>query len=438
MRQLFYSTIVFTLLLTLGKAQTPPQAEPPTIAECLKSVQEYSDRQEDAARKTGRKPDYRAYQAQAKELAKHYAVRFKVQEVNEADLPTLAQLYLEADEPVLARQAITRRLKSANMSEGARADALATAVVILTKGSPGVEDIRRAEEFTAGLDRLSDAVLKQKLAAHKRLAGYYGSDDIEEEKFLEHNITILKLVGQLPLEERDKYARQNLSVYDRLVTAYANRGLIEKALETARQGRAESLRQGRVAADGTTPFDHSIARYSLLGQPGAPLEGAYWINAAPGTKQLDLRGRVTLIQFTAHWCVPCRKSYPGMLKLHQQFNRRGLDVIMSTQLYGYFAKRQDLKPEEEIAANREYYLGHHKLPFKIAVDPHLDLSDTTAAEAARRGTNHGRYFVGGIPQIVLLDKQGFVRLILTGWSPDNERRTTRLIEQLLKEPAVTS
>jgi hypothetical protein len=95
-----------------------------------------------------------------------------------------------------------------------------------------------------------------------------------------------------------------------------------------------------------------------------------------------------------------------------------------------------LKPEEEMAAIREYYLGDHKLPFKIAVDQHIELSDrTAAAEAARRETNYGKYFVGGIPQIVLLDKQGMVRLILSGWSPDNERRATKLIEQLLKEPA---
>src|SRR5207244_2818874 len=150
----------------------------------------------------------------------------------------------------------------------------------------------------------------------------------------------------------------------------------------------------------------------------------------------DLRGRVMLIQFTAHWCGPCRKSYPAMLKFYQQFNGRGLDVVMATQLYGYFETRQDLKPEEEMAANREYYVEHHKLPFKIAVEPRLDFSDRAAAEAAQREMNDGKYFVGGIPQIVLLDKQGIVRKILIGWYTAIEARVTNMIEKLLEETEI--
>ena len=427
MRKLFSFALLFGWLLTASQAQTPQQPEPQTIADCLQAVQQYAVRQADVARKAGRQPNYRDYRAQAKELAKQYAARFKVQELNEADLPTLARLYLEADAPALAREAINRRLKAANLSEGDRADALVTAIGIMMNGSPSDEDIKLGEAYTTQVDALSNAVLKQKISAHSRMAGYYSYADIDN-KNLEHNSAILKLIDQLPAEERKKYAGQKASDYDGIALVQANRGLTDKALEILRQGKAEM--------DGTTALDRAIARYSLVGQPGAPLEGTYWINAAPGTKHLDLRGRVTLIQFTAHWCGPCRKSYPAMLKFHQQFNRRGLDVVMTTELYGYFDKRQDLKPEEEMAANREYYLEHHKLPFKIAVEPRLDYADRSAAEAARRETNSGKYFVGGIPQIVLLDKQGIVRLVLIGWDPANEARVTKLIEQLLEETAV--
>jgi hypothetical protein len=78
-----------------------------------------------------------------------------VQEVNEADLSTLARLYLEADETALARQAINRRLSMVNISEGDRADALAIAVVIMTKGSSGVDDSRLAEDFTYLISHLN-------------------------------------------------------------------------------------------------------------------------------------------------------------------------------------------------------------------------------------------------------------------------------------------
>lgn len=434
MCKLFILAIVFTLLLTASSAQTPQQPEPQTIAECLRAVQQHQGRQAAAARKAGKKPDYAAYLIQAKEMAKQFVARFKLEEVKEADLPTLARLYLEADEPARAREAVNRRLKATNLSERARAEVLITAIEIMLKGAPSEENIKLGEAYTAQLEALSNAVLFQKIAAHNRMAGYYGYADLDEPN-LAHNTAILKLIGQVPPEKYNAtYAIPKVSAYNAIALVYANRGETGKALETLKQGKAELAAAPQFQAG----FDQAISRYSLVGQAGAPLQGSYWINAAPETKQLDLRGRVTLLQFTAHWCGPCRKSYPAMLKFHQQFNQRGLDVMLATQLYGYFDKRQNLKAEEELAANREYYLEHHKLPFKIAVEPRLDFSDRATAEAARRESNEGKYFVGGIPQIVLLDKQGTVRQILIGWDPANERRITKLIEQLLKEPAVAA
>ncbi|HEU4388800.1 MAG TPA: TlpA disulfide reductase family protein [Blastocatellia bacterium] len=424
--------IVYSLLMIGADARTPQQSGPRTVAECLQAVQQYRASQAEAARRAGQEPNYPAYEAQARDLAKQYASRFKLDEVSGADLPTLALLYVEAGEHSLARAATDRRLNEANLGDVYRAEALATAVVVITKGAPRAEDLRLAEEFTAQLDALSDAALKQKIAAHKRLGGYYYNNDLEEEKVLRHDAATLKLVAQLPTEERDTFARQNLSVYHRLATGYGNRGLIEKALETCRQGSAEALRQGR--PEPRTSYDRCIERYSLLGRPGAPIKGAYWLNAAPETEQLDLRGRVTLLHFTAHWCVTCRNSYPGLLKINQQFNERGLRIVLSTQLYGHFAGRQDLKPREELASIRQYYLGQHKLPFKIAVEPQFDLSDKSAtADAAWRESNEGKYFGGGYPKSVLLDKQGIVRQILLGWDPATEARLISLIEQLLKE-----
>lgn len=106
---------------------------------------------------------------------------------------------------------------------------------------------------------------------------------------------------------------------------------------------------------------------------------------------------------------------------------------MSTKLYGYYGARQDLKPEEEFAANREHYLERYQLPFKIAVEPQFDLFDKAATDAAWRETNEGKYFVSVYPQHVLLDKRRNVRQILFGWSAVNETRLKQMIEQLLQE-----
>lgn len=99
------------LFLTAVRGQAQQQKDPQTIAECLAVVEQHASQQAEAARKAGQKADYRAYYAQAKEIAKKYAARFKVEEVKDADLQSLAQLYLQAEEMILARVAMDRRLK---------------------------------------------------------------------------------------------------------------------------------------------------------------------------------------------------------------------------------------------------------------------------------------------------------------------------------------
>jgi thiol-disulfide isomerase/thioredoxin len=39
-------------------------------------------------------------------------------------------------------------------------------------------------------------------------------------------------------------------------------------------------------------------------------------------KEMPMDGAVTLLEFTAHWCGPCRESYPGVNRLRSQFARR--------------------------------------------------------------------------------------------------------------------
>jgi hypothetical protein len=44
------------------------------------------------------------------------------------------------------------------------------------------------------------------------------------------------------------------------------------------------------------------------------------------------------------------------------------------------------------------------------------------------------YHVIGIPQVVVVDKRGVIRQIVSGWDRGNEDRLTRLIQQLVGEP----
>ncbi|RYG06426.1 MAG: TlpA family protein disulfide reductase [Chitinophagaceae bacterium] len=40
----------------------------------------------------------------------------------------------------------------------------------------------------------------------------------------------------------------------------------------------------------------------------------------------SLRGKVVLIDFWASWCVPCRKSNPGLLKIYDKYRDKGFEI----------------------------------------------------------------------------------------------------------------
>lgn len=41
----------------------------------------------------------------------------------------------------------------------------------------------------------------------------------------------------------------------------------------------------------------------------------------------DFKGRYVLLDFWAHWCVPCRKSSPDLIKLFNKYHDKGLEII---------------------------------------------------------------------------------------------------------------
>jgi thiol-disulfide isomerase/thioredoxin len=181
---------------------------------------------------------------------------------------------------------------------------------------------------------------------------------------------------------------------------------------------------------GTSPrlqsmFGDFRRRYALLGTPAAPVTGTWWLNttAKPASVQPG-QGRVLLVEFTAHWCMPCKNSYPGMRELAERFKGKPFEGVLVTSLYGFLGSQRNLTPDQEVAADEIYFTKEHELPYKVAINP-----------SPRGGEPQVDvdYRVGGIPQIAIVDKQGVIRQIVTGWDRGNTERIGNLIQQLIDE-----
>ena len=104
-----------------------------------------------------------------------------------------------------------------------------------------------------------------------------------------------------------------------------------------------------------------------------------------------LHGRVTLVDFWATWCAPCRKSMPELQALHEKYGGRGLTVL-------------GISIDEGGAAKVRKFVVSKRFTYPIA----LDSEKAPAWEAFR---------VKAVPAAFLIDRQGQVVAQWTGAAP---------------------
>jgi len=406
--------------LSLGLVQGPG---PQTPSACLKAVQEYPAKKAQEADSAGQKADFAAIQKAQQAMARESAAQFTVDATSVPELRPLAQLYAQAGQLDMAGRALDRGLQSPGVGVADRAALLVAGVDIFMRRSGDGGPVQ-AERYATMLDGLDARANIQKAQAHARLGSYYRGVDTDAQ-IVAHYGAFLDRLARLPEPDRAPFLNSALSAYASLAEVYGGRGDNERAIATLKQGLA-ALPGVRNAQQ---YLGETLQRYQLVGQPAGAIEAAAWLNAPPGTATLPLKGRVRIVEFTAHWCGPCRKSYPAMRALHADYSAKGADVVFVTRVYGYVGTRRNLTPDQEVEADREYFLGEHQVAHAIAIDT------VTPAAGSAQSPNDTRYHVSGIPQIVVVDKRGIVRRILIGWDPANEAPLRQFVEKLLAEPA---
>ena len=116
-----------------------------------------------------------------------------------------------------------------------------------------------------------------------------------------------------------------------------------------------------------------------------------------------LRGRVVYVDFWASWCGPCRRSFPWMNELQRRYGDRGLTII------GVNVDKR--RPD----ADR--FLSQVPADFTIVFDA--------------AGVTPSAWGVAGMPSSYLVDAQGKVAAVETGFADERKSAMEARIQKLL-------
>jgi hypothetical protein len=174
-------------------------------------------------------------------------------------------------------------------------------------------------------------------------------------------------------------------------------------------------------------------RNALVGQAAPSIAATHWLNAPPGTSAFPLAdGTVRLIEFTAHWCTPCKASYPPLQALHDRLKARGFSSALVTRVYGYFGSPDTISVEAELDSVRRFYLQRYALTFPVAIDDSpLAPYSGVSIDA---NSNERRYYVVGVPEFILIDRKGQVRGVWNGFGEAMFAAMTAMVDSCVAEP----
>jgi thiol-disulfide isomerase/thioredoxin len=424
--------MMLAVLVAAGSTQAVPAASPlpATPAACATAARELQKTRAKELAPGGMTSQIAQTIAQERQaLLKACVAQFDAAKTPDQELAGLAALYAEANQPQQAKAVIDRALAAKGLVPADRAEVLVQAVNVGLREPKGDERNARLETYVDELDRLPAASFDQKFAAHSRMNGFYRADDIDA-GIVKHSTWIIDQAARFIDAQRKQYGATVVNAFVNLAQARAGQGQNDEALTLLRRALAEwsdaPSTKGMVQPE--------LERYSLVGTPGAPITAPRWLNRPDGGTTLDLKGKVTLLEFSAHWCGPCRESYPGVNRLRAKYSKDGFQVVLATRLYGYFQAERSLAPETEFERDKAYF-AEHGLDVPIAVGDKVDITmeNGRTVYLPAPDPNDTAYRVSGIPQIQLIDRQGRIRLIMIGYDDANEGKLAGTVERLLAE-----
>ncbi|WP_145060812.1 TlpA family protein disulfide reductase [Adhaeretor mobilis] len=147
------------------------------------------------------------------------------------------------------------------------------------------------------------------------------------------------------------------------------------------------------------------AESPLVGQPAPDMSLPFVIDGKLDKKTFkvsDYRGKVLVLDFWASWCGPCTQAMPMIEQLSEEFANRNVEIVA--------VNLQESPPKIARALER----------MKVAPTVALD----------RDGVATERYQVSGIPQTVVIDREGTVARVFIGAGPNFQEQLRAILEEV--------
>lgn len=122
----------------------------------------------------------------------------------------------------------------------------------------------------------------------------------------------------------------------------------------------------------------------------------------------SFRGRIVILDFTASWCVACRSALPALDALGARYAARGVTVVTVVL--------------DAARADGERFLAEVVPQHAMTI-----LYDPSARLLARFGA-------AGMPAHYVLDRNGVVQMVASGYGPERAAAIAAVIDRLLAEP----